>query len=164
MGRIAAPFGIKGWVKVQTFSDDPGTLLEFASWRIGRGEQQRDYVVAERADHSNTLVAKLAGVDDRDQAFALRGLEVSVPREALADPAENEYYWADLIGLVVVNRQGITLGRVDSLMQTGAHDVLVVKNEAVQGGKEHLIPFIAQFVDTVDIAAGRLEADWGEDY
>jgi 16S rRNA processing protein RimM len=159
MGRIAAPFGIKGWVKVQTFSDDPGALLEFDSWRIGRGEQQRDYAVAESQDHSNTLVAKLEGVNDRDQAFALRGMEVSVPREALQAPAEGEFYWADLIGLVAVNRQGIELGRVDSLMETGAHDVLVVK-----GSKEHLIPFIAAFVGTVDIAAGKIEVDWGEDY
>jgi 16S rRNA processing protein RimM len=159
MGRIAAPFGIKGWVKVQTFSDDPGALLEFDSWRIGRGEQQRDYAVAESQDHSNTLVAKLEGVNDRDQAFALRGMEVSVPREALQAPAEGEFYWADLIGLVAVNRQGIELGRVDSLMETGAHDVLVVK-----GSKEHLIPFIAAFVGTVDIAAGKIEVDWGEDF
>ncbi|MEQ1591592.1 MAG: ribosome maturation factor RimM [Thiobacillaceae bacterium] len=159
MGRIAAPFGIKGWVKVQTFSDDPGALLEFDSWRIGRDEQQRDYVVTESQDHSNTLVAKLQGVNDRDQAFALRGLEVSVPREALQAPAEGEFYWADLIGLVAVNQQGIELGRVDSLMETGAHDVLVVK-----GSKEHLIPFIAAFVGTVDIAAGKIEVDWGEDY
>jgi 16S rRNA processing protein RimM len=159
MGRIAAPFGIRGWVKVQTFSEDPGALLEFDSWRIGRGEQQRDYVVAECADHSNTLVARLDGVNDRDQAFALRGLEVSIPREALAAPAENEYYWADLIGLEVVNQQGILLGKVDSLMQTGAHDVLVVK-----GTKAHLIPFIAAYVGTVDVAAGKLEVDWGEDY
>lgn len=159
MGRIAAPFGIKGWVKVQTFSDDPGALLEFDSWRIGRGEQQRDFAIAESQDHSNTLVAKLEGVNDRDQAFALRGLEVSVPREALQAPAEGEFYWADLIGLVAVNRQGVELGRVDSLMETGAHDVLVVK-----GSKEHLIPFIAAFVGTVDIAAGKIEVDWGEDY
>ena len=159
MGRIAAPFGIKGWVKVQTFSEDPGALLEFDSWRIGREDQQRDYVVAESQDHSNTLVARLEGIDDRDQAFALRGLEVSVSRSALPDPVENEYFWADLIGLEVVNQQGAVLGRVDSLMETGAHDVLVIK-----GTKEHLIPFIDAFVGTVDVAAGTITVDWGEDY
>ena len=164
MGRIAAPFGIKGWVKVQTYSDDPGTLLDFDTWRVGRGELQRDYAVTESQDHSNTLVAKFDGVDDRDQAFALRGLEVSVPREALPAPAENEFYWADLIGLKVVNQLGVTLGKVDSLMQTGAHDVLVVKNDPAKDGKEHLIPFIAAFVGTVDVAAGKIEVDWGEDY
>ncbi len=68
MGRIAAPFGIKGWVKVQTFSEDPGALLEFDSWRIGRDDQQRDYIVAESQEHSNTLVARLEGIEDSDPA------------------------------------------------------------------------------------------------
>jgi 16S rRNA processing protein RimM len=159
MGRIAAPFGIKGWVKVQTFSENPGALMEFDSWRIGREDQQRDYAVAESQDHSNTLVARFEGINDRDQAFALRGLEVSVPRSALPDPADDEYFWADLIGMEVVNEQGMVLGRVESLMETGAHDVLVIK-----GSKEHLIPFIDAFVGKVDVAAGTIAVDWGEDY
>ena len=159
MGGIAAPFGIKGWVKVQTFSENPGALLEFNSWRIGREDQQRDYVVVESQDHSNTLVARFEGINDRDQAFALRGLEISVPRSALPDPADDEYFWADLIGMEVVNQQGAVLGRVDSLMETGAHDVLVIK-----GSKEHLIPFIDAFVGKVDVAAGTIAVDWGEDY
>ena len=159
MGRIAAPFGIKGWIKVQPYSEDPGTLMDFASWRVGRGDQQRHYGVEEIQDHSNALIAKLEGINDRDQAFALRGLEVSVPRSALPPPEENEFYWADLIGLLAINHQGMELGRVESLMETGAHDVLVVK-----GKREHLIPFIAAFVGKVDMAAGRIEVDWGEDY
>ena len=159
MGRIAAPFGVKGWVKVQTFSEDPGALLDFDSWRIGRDDQQHNYAVAECQEHSNTLVARLEGIEDRDQAYALRGLEVSVPRSALPAPAENEYFWADLIGLEVVNQHGAVLGKVDSLMETGAHDVLVIK-----GSKEHLIPFIGAFVGKVDVAAGTIAVDWGEDY
>jgi 16S rRNA processing protein RimM len=159
MGRIAAPFGIKGWIKVQPYSEDPGTLMDFASWRVGRGDQQRQYGVEEIQEHSNALIARLEGIDDRDQAFALRGLEVSVPRSALPPPEEDEFYWADLIGLLAINHQGMELGRVESLMETGAHDVLVVK-----GKREHLIPFIAAFVGKVDMAAGRIEVDWGEDY
>ena len=159
MGRIAAPFGVKGWVKVQTFSEDPGALLDFDSWRIGRDDQQRDYVVAECQEHSNTLVARLEGIEDRDQAYALRGLEISVPRNALPAPAENEYFWADLIGLEVINQHGAVLGKVDSLMETGAHEVLVIK-----GRKDHLIPFIDAFVGEVDVAAGTIAVDWGEDY
>jgi 16S rRNA processing protein RimM len=159
MGRIAAPFGIKGWIKVQPYSEDPGTLMDFASWRVGRGDQQLHYGVEEIQDHSNALIAKLEGINDRDQAFALRGLEVSVPRSALPPPEENEFFWADLIGLLAINHQGIELGRVESLMETGAHDVLVVK-----GKREHLIPFIEAFVGKVDMAAGRIEVDWGEDY
>jgi 16S rRNA processing protein RimM len=159
MGRIGAPFGIKGWVKVQPFSDDPGTLMDFESWRVGRGAEQTRYTVESVKDHSNALVAKLAGIDDRDAAYALRGLEISVERSHLPPPADDEFYWSDLIGLKAVNRQGVELGRVDSLMETGAHDLLVIK-----GKREYLIPFIAQFVGKVDVAGGLVEVDWGEDY
>jgi len=159
MGRIAAPFGVKGWVKVQTFCEDPGTLMDFESWRVGRGEQQKQYTVEAIQDHSNTLVAKLVGIDDRDAAYALRGQEISVAKNELPPPEENEFYWSDLIGLKAVNREGVELGRVDSLLETGAQDVLVIK-----GTREHLIPFVAAFVGKVDVAGGTIEVDWGEDY
>ena len=159
MGRIAAPFGIKGWVKVQPYSEDPGALMDFESWRVGRGEQHKHYTVETVQDHGKALVAKLAGIDDRDAAYALRGQEISVAKRDLPPPEENEFYWSDLIGLTVVNREGIELGKVDSLMESGANDLLVVK-----GTREHLIPFVAAFVGKVDLAAGAIEVDWGEDY
>jgi 16S rRNA processing protein RimM len=159
MGRIAAPFGVKGWVKVQPFSEDPGALMDFESWRVGRGEQQKHYAVEAVQEHGNALVAKLDGVDDRDTAYALRGQEISVARSELPPPDENEYYWSDLIGLTAVNREGVILGQVDSLMESGAHDVLVIK-----GKREHLIPFVAAIVGKVDLASGTIEVDWGEDY
>ena len=159
MGRVAAPFGIKGWVKIQPFSEDPGTLMDLESWRIGRGTEHTLYTVEAIQEHSNTLVAKLEGIDDRDAAYALRGQEISVARSTLPPPEENEFYWSDLIGLTAVNREGIELGKVDSLMETGAHDVLVIK-----GKREHLIPFVAQFVGKVDLAGWQIEVDWGEDY
>ena len=159
MGRIAAPFGIKGWVKVQPYSEDPDTLMDFASWRVGRGEQQTHYTVETIQDHGKALVAKLAGIDDRDAAYALRGQEISVAKSDLPPPEENEFYWSDLIGLTVVNREGIELGKVDSLLESGANDLLVVK-----GTREHLIPFVAAFVGKVDLAGGTIEVDWGEDY
>jgi len=159
MGRIAAPFGIKGWVKVQPYSEDPGALMDFESWRVGRGEQQAHYSVEVVQDHGKALVAKLAGIDDRDAAYALRGQEISVAKRDLPPPEENEFYWSDLIGLTVVNREGAELGKVDSLMEGGANDLLVVK-----GAREHLIPFVAAFVGKVDLAGGTIEVDWGEDY
>lgn len=159
MGRIAAPFGIKGWVKVQPFSEDPGTLMDFESWRVGRAEQQMHYTVEAIQDHGKALVAKLVGIDDRDAAYALRGQEISVAKRDLPPPEENEFYWSDLIGLRVINHQGVELGKVDSLMESGANDLLVVK-----GPREHLIPFVAAFVGKVDVAGGTIEVDWGEDY
>lgn len=159
MGRVAAPFGIKGWVKVQPFSDDPGTLMDFASWRIGRGAEHRQYSVETVQDHGKAMVAKLEGIDDRDKAYALRGMEISVARSSLPPPADDEYYWSDLIGLTAINREGIELGKVESLMETGAHDLLVIR-----GKREYLIPFVGQFVGKVDVAGGQIEVDWGEDY
>lgn len=159
MGRIAAPFGVKGWVKVQPFSEDPGTLMDYESWRVGRDEQQTHYSVEAIQDHGKALVAKLVGIDDRDAAYALRGQEISVAKSDLPPPEENEFYWSDLIGLKVVNRQGVELGTVDSLMESGANDLLVVK-----GAREHLIPFVAAFVGEVNVTAGTIEVDWGEDY
>ena len=159
MGRIAAPFGVKGWVKVQPFSEDPGALMDFESWRVGRGEQQKHYSVEAVQDHGKALVAKLAGIDDRDAAYALRGQEISVAKSDLPPPEEDEFYWSDLIGLTAVNREGVELGKVDSLMESGANDLLVVK-----GTREHLIPFVATFVGKVDLAGGTIEVDWGEDY
>lgn len=159
MGRIAAPFGVKGWVKVQPYSEDPDALMDFTSWRVGRGAQQVQYTVEAIQDHGNALVAKLAGIDDRDAAYALRGQEISVARSDLPPPDENEFYWSDLIGLAAVNREGVELGKVTGLLETGAHDVLVVK-----GRREHLIPFVAAFVGKIDIGGGTIEVDWGEDY
>ena len=159
MGRIAAPFGVKGWVKVQPFSEDPGALMDFESWRVGRGKQHAHYSVEAIQEHGNALVAKLAGIDDRDAAYALRGQEISVARSELPAPEEDEFYWSDLIGLTVINREGVELGKVANLMETGAHDVLVVKGE-----RKHLIPFVAAFVGKVDLGGGTIEVDWGEDY
>lgn len=159
MGRIAAPFGVKGWVKVQPYSEDPAALMDFESWRVGRGELHRQYTVEAIQDHGNALIAKLGGIDDRDAAYALRGQEISVARAELPVPEENEFYWSDLIGLKVVNREGIELGSVTDLLETGAHDVLVVK-----GQREYLIPFVAAFIGKVDTAEGIIEVDWGEDY
>lgn len=159
MGRIAAPFGVKGWVKVQPYSEDPDALMDFASWRVGSGAQQVQYTVEAIQDHGNALVAKLVGIDDRDAAYALRGQEISVARSDLPPPDENEFYWSDLIGLVAVNREGVELGKVTGLLETGAHDVLVVK-----GKREHLIPFVAAFVGKIDLAGGTIGVDWGEDW
>lgn len=159
MGRINAPFGVKGWVKIQPFSETPDALLDYPVWQIGKGEQWREVEAEDAALHGGFIVAKLAGCNDRDAAFALRGQEIAVGREELPDTEEGEYYWSDLIGLAVINREGVELGKVASLMETGAHDVLVVKGE-----KEILIPFVEVFVLKVDLAQGCIEVDWGLDY
>jgi 16S rRNA processing protein RimM len=159
MGRVAAPFGVQGWIKVQPFTKEVGGLKPFAVWWLGSGDNWREYPVAEAGVHGQTLIAKLAGCDDRDAAAALKGCEIAVPREQLPAAESDEYYWADLIGLAVVNTQGEALGTVSELLATGANDVLVV-----QGERERLIPFIAQVVLEVDLAARLIRVDWGADY
>jgi 16S rRNA processing protein RimM len=159
MGRIAGPFGILGWVKVQPFTETIDGLLDFPVWNLGRGEQWREVKVLESEAHHKTLVARLEGCNDRDAAAALKGLEIAVPREALPDAPENEYYWSDLIGLEVVNVQGEVLGKVVDILETGANDVLVLEGE-----RERLLPFTAQVILEVDLAARRINVDWGSDY
>ena len=159
MGRIAGPFGILGWVKVQPFTEELGGLLDFPVWKIGRDERWREVRVLDSEVHHKTLVARLEGCHDRDAAAALKGLEITVPREALPEAAENEYYWSDLIGLEVVNAQDEVLGKVTDVFETGANDVLVVEGE-----RERLLPFTAQVILKVDLSAGRINVEWGADY
>lgn len=159
MGRIAAPFGVHGWVKIQPFTEEIDGLADFPSWWLGDGKSWREVAVDACNAHGVTLLAKLEGCNGRDAAAALKGSQVAVPRDALPRTAKDEYYWSDLIGLAVVNLQGETLGKIIGLLETGANDVLVVQN-----GQERLIPFIAQYVIEVDIAGGQVRVDWGLDY
>jgi 16S rRNA processing protein RimM len=161
MGRIAAPYGVKGWVKVLPLTEDPQTLLSHAQWWIrGRGTQWHACALEEGRMHGKTLLAQLSGMPDREAAAKYAGGDVGVARSALPAPAENEIYWADLVGLVVRNRQGETLGRVDEVREFGAHPVLRVTGE----GKAMLIPFVEAYIDGVDRAAGRIDVDWQKDY
>ena len=159
MGRIGAPWGVQGWSRVQTFTAEADTLCDFRTWWVGgpEGWQPRDVHAVEMK--GDLLVAQLKGIADREAAMALTGCQVGLPRNALPPAGEGEYYWADLIGLDVVNLQGEVLGRVDRLFETAANDVIVVSGE-----RERLIPFVDQYVQSVDLDARRLVVDWGKDY
>ena len=159
MGRISAPFGVKGWVKVQPNTAATHNLLAYNTWWVGREGDWREIAVAEARVHGRTVVARLEGCDDRDAATALRGQSVAVPRAALPGTKSGEYYWADLIGLAVVNASAQALGRITGVLQTGANDVLVVA-----GQRERLIPFIAEVIREVDLAAGVMRVEWDADY
>lgn len=160
MGRIAAPFGVKGWVKVQPLTAQPRNLLDYAVWWVGRGgEWQEHRVAAARVQAADAVVAQLAGCEDRDAAAAFRGCSIAVPRSALPRTGASEYYWADLIGLVVVTGNEQRLGRITGILRTGANDVLVVEGE-----RERLIPFIADVIREVDPAAGVVRVNWAADY
>ena len=159
MGRITAPFGVKGWVKVQPLTAATKSLLDYPRWWVGRGDDWQEYEIAEARVQANTVVARLAGCEEREAAVRFRGSEVAVPRSQLPQTRSDEHYWVDLMGLAVVNGELRELGNIVGILQTGANDVLVV-----QGERERLIPFIAGVIREVDRAAGIVRVDWSADY
>jgi 16S rRNA processing protein RimM len=159
MGRVVAPFAVKGWIRVQPFTQLPANLLDYPVWWLGREGDWTSRALEEGAVHGKSVVAKLAGCDEREAATALQGLEVAVPRSQLPRSEPGEYYWSDLLGLAVRNLQGETLGRVERLLETGANQVLVVR-----GDRERLIPFVAACVVAVDQAQREIVVDWGLDF
>lgn len=159
MGRIVAPYGIYGWLKIQPDTEMLDGLLDYPDWWLGREGQWQKYEVETARVHSNTLLVKLKGVTDRDAAFAFKCKQVAVPRQQLPEPEENAYYWSDLIGLQVKNLQDVDLGKVAELFETGANDVMVIKGE-----REHLLPFIAQVVLDVNLDAGTMLVDWDAEF
>lgn len=166
MGRIAAPYGVKGWVKVLPLTAEPETLLAHPQWWVRRrgGEGAWQALALQSGKrHGATLLAQLAGLADREAAAVLTGADIGVPRSELPPTAENEFYFSELVDLTVVNREGFILGRVAAVEEFGAHPVLrVVSTE--RAGASVLIPFVAAYVDRVDIAASRIEVDWQLDY
>jgi 16S rRNA processing protein RimM len=166
MGRISAPFGIKGWVRVQPYSGVASGLANYSSWWISGNDTPawREVAVVQAQMQGADVVAKLDGCDDRDVAAGFKGQIVAVPRDAFPQADEGEYYWADLVGLKVRSTEGLDFGVVSSMLETGANAVMVVQQSAVDRSGERLIPFIASVIKRVDIAAGLIEVQWGEDY
>jgi 16S rRNA processing protein RimM len=171
VGRIADAWGIKGWFKVLPHSASPEALFSSKRWYLLPTERGAKTFagttllrVREAKEHSGTVVAQAQDVDDRTAAEALKGARIFVPRSSFPTAATDEFYWVDLIGLSVVNREGVELGRVKELLSTGPQTVLVI--EYVEAGKpaERMIPFVAVYVDSVDLAAKRIAVDWQADY
>lgn len=164
MGRVLGPYGVAGWLKVEVFTEAPGALVEYAQWwlRPPGASQWLAFTCTEGRVHGDVLIVRLAGFNDREQAFAVRGCEIGVPRSALPAPAGDEVYWADLVGCAVSNRKGEVLGMVEAVTAHGAHPLLQVRSPG--DGAQRLIPYVPAVVDAVDVAARRIEVDWGVDY
>jgi 16S rRNA processing protein RimM len=172
VGRIADAWGVKGWFKVLSYSADPEALFAAKTWFLQPSEKgARSFfsgtvqlAIRQARVHSDSVVAWAQGVDDRDAAEALRGARIFVPRESFPATGEDEYYWVDLIGLPVVNREGVLLGEVADLMAAGPQTTLVVQQTEGDKVHERLIPFVDAFVDAVDLPARRITVDWQPDY
>jgi 16S rRNA processing protein RimM len=171
VGRIADAWGIKGWFKVLSHSADPEALFSSKRWYLQPAERGLKTFsgtlllkIREAKDHSGTVVATAQEVDDRNAAEALRGARVFVPRSSFPTASADEYYWVDLIGLAVVNREGVELGTVKELLSTGPQTVLVLEYEAEGKPQERMIPFVSAYVDAVDLPGKRITVDWQPDY
>ena len=171
VGRIADAWGVKGWFKVLPFSADAQVLLTSKRWFLQPAERgARTFTgtvllqVKQSREHSGALVATADAVVDRNAAEALKGARIFVARAEFPKAAEDEYYWVDLLGLDVVNREGLVLGQVKDLMSTGPQTVLVIAYE--EGGKalERMIPFVSAYVDKVELSERRITVDWQTDY
>lgn len=168
VGRIADAWGIKGWFKVLPHSAQPEALFSSKRWLLqppgAAGSQAFKLAIREAKEHSDVIVASSEDVPDRNAAEALRGARVFVPRSSFPTAGDDEYYWVDLIGLAVVNREGVALGSVRELLASGPQTTLVL--DATEDGKpvERMVPFVSAFVDKVDLAGRLITVDWQPDY
>jgi 16S rRNA processing protein RimM len=171
VGRIADAWGVKGWFKVLPHSASPEALFSSKRWYLLPTERGTKTFtgtvllrVREAKEHSDTIVASAHEVDDRNAAEALKGARIFIPRSSFPTASTDEYYWVDLIGLEVINREGVALGQVKELLSTGPQTVLVI--EYTEDGKalERMIPFVSAYVDGVDLPGKRITVDWQADY
>jgi 16S rRNA processing protein RimM len=173
MGRVIGAYGVRGWIRVRPFTETPETLVDFRRWWLtGPGGEASRRVIDARM-HGGVPIAHLEGVDTREQAAALIGTDVAIPRDELPEIAEDEVYWSDLAGCEVFNRAGERLGAVAEVQGMAAHPVLRVIDEGPAGGGgegaqrtmvEHLIPCVPAYLLSVDLEANRIDVDWESDY
>ena len=172
MGRIVAPYGVFGWLKVVPDTEAFDGLFDYDTWWLGKGNDWRELLVETAKVHNDVLVVKLKGIDDRDAAMACKGKQIAVPRSQLPEPEDDAYYWSDLIGLRVKNKQAVDFGCIVDVFETGANDVIVVQSEATEPDgeqakskpQERLLPFVADVVLEVDLPNKTMLVDWDADF
>ena len=157
LGFVGAPFGVRGWIKLRSHTDPPERLLEHRSLVLGQGGAWQSYRIEASGRSGGALTVKLAGIENRDQAQALRGAQVCVPRSELPQREIRDFYRADLIGCEVVNLDGISLGNVQHFIESPAQVLMVVR-----GTREFWIPAVPQHLRRVDLQARRVVVDWNE--
>jgi 16S rRNA processing protein RimM len=155
LGIVGAPFGVRGWVKLRSYTDPPDRLLEHRSLQLRVGGVWRAYRIETSGRSGGQLTVKLIGVEDRDEAQKLRGAAVGVPRSELPERSEKDFYRADLIGCEVVNLKGVRLGVVQHFVEIPAHALMVVRGE-----QEYWVPAVPQHLRRVDLQARRVIVDW----
>ena len=157
VGKITGVFGVKGWVKVYSWTEPRAGIGDYNPWLIRQSSHDwREVKIEAARDQAKTVIAKITGIDDRDAAQLLTGSEIGIHRSQLEALQHDEFFWRDLIGLRVLGKQGVVLGEVDSILETGANDVLVVKGE-----QEYLIPWVmGQSVIEINLDRAEIQVDW----
>ena len=158
-GRISGLFGVQGWVKIFSHARPREAIIGYSPWLIKIAGEWREVTVEEGRAHGKGVVAKLTGIDDRDQASGLIGAEIAIRLSQLPPLKQGEYYWAQLVGLEVVNLAGEKFGKVSHLFDTGANDVMVVRN-----GRERWLPATGKVIREVNLDAGLIRVDWDADF
>lgn len=156
LGRISGIFGLKGWVKVFSHTRPMEQILDYNPWLLTRNHESKPYRLLKGKRQGKTVIAYLDSIETPEAATLLGGMRISIQRVQLPKPTDNEYYWADLVGLSVQTINHVVLGKIETLIETGSNDVLVV-----QGDRERLIPFIqGQVIKQVDLQTGIVVVDW----
>lgn len=165
LGKIFSVHGVRGEVKVYSFTDPLDNVLDYPRWTLTRDGEVKQVEVASGRVQGKFLVVKLKGLDDRDVARTYAGFEIRVPESELPELEEDEFYWHQLEGLFVINQDGQLLGKVDHLLETGANDVMVVKPcTGSLDDRERLLPYTEQCVQAIDLDAGEMRVDWDADF
>jgi len=160
VGKVTGAFGIKGWIKVFSFTDPIGNILDYTPWILKKDAKTRTIEVINGAVQGKFVVVQATGVNDRDMAAELAGWEIMIDQDQRPEPESDEYYWSDLIGLQVETAQGVNLGVVDSLIETGANDVVIVSGE-----RERAIPFLqGKNIISIDLEAKKMIVDWDPEF
>jgi 16S rRNA processing protein RimM len=159
LGTITGAYGTRGWVRIRSSTDPPENIFRYAPWQVGRDGRWSAVGVAEGRVQGRGVVARLDGCHDCDEALGYRGCEIAVERSRLPDLEDGEFYWADLVGLRIITANGVDLGEVERMLETGANDVMVVRGEI-----ERLIPFLpGTVVQSVDVEREAIVVDWHPD-
>lgn len=165
LGKLTSPYGVKGWLKVYSYTGPMEGILEYASWMLRHEGKLLGYRLAQGRVQGKGLVARLEGVEGREQADALAGAEILLPKSELPELDDDDYYWHQLEGLRVVTLDGVLLGRIAQLFETGANDVLVVKGAEGSDGRERLLPYLfGEVVREVDLDGGVMTVDWDPEF
>lgn len=160
MAKVLGPFGVRGWVKVQPYTEEPDSLARYSTWWLRVGDSWQEVALEESERHAGHMVARMKGCTSREEAARFSGAQVAVVRKDMPEAKEGEFYLDDLVDLTVINLSGENLGKVAEIFENGAHPIMRV---AWTGG-ERLLPFIPQVVSGINIEAGEIRVDWGADW